>query len=217
MKKIFLIVLPLVFFYSCTEEDFKEIVDSKITAKEKISDVVSAARSGFAADAKLAAIYGREVDINGEIDLLNTSSINAFVYVVQSNTTQSNEFYVPVFGAGPVQSPINFTTMLSFVNDTSAGKIISTALGTLATVSIDESVNYNDSPATINTALQNGGTIFMNQHTDAKIDLLLLPSKSIDTTSISNSADWIVNFHSSSASLVLWINTQTGNVIKISQ
>jgi hypothetical protein len=217
MKKIFLIVLPLIFFYSCTEDDFKEIIDSKITAKEKIAEVVSAARTGFAADAKLAAIYGREVDINGEIDLLNTNSINAFVYVVQSNTTLSNEFYVPVFGAGPVQSPINFTTMLSFINDTTAKSIVGSALGTLATVSIDESVNYSDSPATITTAMQNGGTLFMNQNADAKIDLLLLPSKSIDTTSVSNSADWIVNFHSSSGSLVLWINTQTGDVIKLSQ
>ena len=52
MKKIFLIVLPLVFFYSCTEEDFKEIVDSKITAKEKINEVITAARNGFAADAR---------------------------------------------------------------------------------------------------------------------------------------------------------------------
>ncbi len=217
MKKIFLIVLPFLFLYSCTEDDFKEIVDSKITAKEKISEVIIAARTGFAADAKLAAIYGREVDVNGEIDLLNTNSFNAFVYIVQSNTTQSNEFYVPVFGAGPVQSPINFTTMLSFINDTTAASIVGKALGTLATVSIDETVNYSDSPATITKAMQNGGTIFMNQHGDAKIDMLLLPSKSIDTTSISNSADWIVNFHSSSSSLVLWINTQTGNVVKISQ
>lgn len=217
MKKIFLIVLPLLFFYSCTEDDFKEIVDSKITAKEKISEVINAARTGFAADAKLAAIYGREVDVNGEIDLLNTNSFNAFVYVVQSNTTQTNEFYVPVFSAGPVKSPINFTTMLSFINDTTAASIVGKALGTLATVSIDETVNYNDSPATLTKALQNGGTNFMNLHADAKIDMLLLPSKSIDTTSVGNSADWIVNFHSSSSSLVLWINTQLDTVIVISQ
>jgi hypothetical protein len=157
------------------------------------------------------------VDINGEIDLLNTNSFNAFVYVVQSNTMQSNEFYIPVFGAGPVRSPVNFNTILSFINDTTAKSIVGSALGTLATVSIDQNVMYDDSPATLVKALQYGGTDFLNQHSDAKIDMLLLPSKSIDTLSISNSADWIVNFHSSTRSLVLWINTQTDSVITISR
>lgn len=59
--------------------------DGKITAKEKLNDVLSIARTDFSADAMLAAIYGREVDTNGEIDLLQTNSFNAFVYTMQSD------------------------------------------------------------------------------------------------------------------------------------
>ncbi|QQS35848.1 MAG: hypothetical protein IPM56_16645 [Ignavibacteriales bacterium] len=217
MKKIYLLIVTSILFLSCNEDDIEELFDSTITAKEPISEVITAARTTFAADARLSAIYGKGVDINGEIDLRNTVSLNAFVYIVQSSINQSNEFYVPVFGAGPVKSPINFITILSFISDTTAKNIVSAALGTLASVSIDDSVDYMDSPAVIDTAMQYGGSVFMDQHSDTKIDLLLLPSKSIDTTSISNSADWIVNFHSSSGSLVLWLNTQTGNVIKLSQ
>ncbi len=44
-----------------------------------------------------------------------------------------------------------------------------------------------------------------------------MPSKSIDTTlALNNSADWIVNFYSSNKSLVLWINSNSGAVTKLS-
>ncbi len=44
-----------------------------------------------------------------------------------------------------------------------------------------------------------------------KIDMFLIPSKSIDTTSISNTADWIVNFYGDTSSLVLWLHPGTVN------
>lgn len=159
MKKLFLTVTLLLtfFFLGCDKAtDPNVIIDSKITAKEKVDDVLQKARTDFSLDAKLSAIYGREVDLDGEIDLLNTSSFNAFVYVVQSNTLQRNEFYVPVFGAGAIKSPINFITMLSFVKDTAAGNILGKVFSQLATIAIDPSANYKDSPATIDTALNHG-------------------------------------------------------------
>lgn len=190
-------------------------VDSDITAKEKLNDVLQKARLDFASDAKLSAIYGWNVDLFGKVDLLKTN--NAFVYVVQSNQLQSNEFYVPVFAAGPIKSPINFSTMLSFIKDSTAGNILGQVFNRLSTLAIDPNANYKDSPATIDTALVHGGNNFLAQNTGCKIDMFLLPSKSIDTTLVlNNSADWIVNFNSSNKSLVLWINSNSGVVTKLS-
>lgn len=218
MKKIFFTAaLFLSFFFVGCEKvtDPNGGVDSEITAKEKVSDVLEKARLDFATDAKLSAIYGWNVDLLGNVDLLQTD--NAFVYVVQSNNLQSNEFYVPVFAAGPIKSPINFSTMLSFIKDTTAGNILGSVFNRLSTLAIDPNANYKDSPATIDTALVHGGNIFLSQNVGAKVDMFLLPSKSIDTTlALNNSADWIVNFYSSNKSLVLWINSNSGVVTKLS-
>ena len=52
------IVVFVVSIISCDiAENINEIIDSKITAKEKISEVMNAAKSDFAVDAKLAAIF----------------------------------------------------------------------------------------------------------------------------------------------------------------
>ncbi len=219
MKKIFFaVIIFLIFHFTGCEKvtDPGGGVDSEITAKEKVDDVLQKARIDFANDSKLSAIYGWNVDLLGNIDLLQTD--NAFVYVVQSNNLQSNEFYVPVFAAGPVKSPINFTTMLSFVKDTTARNILGSVLGRLSMLAIDPNANYKDSPATIDTALAHGGNSFLSQNVGAKIDMFLLPSKSIDTTlTVNNSADWIVNFYSNSKSLVLWINSNSGVVTTLSE
>lgn len=218
MKKIFLTISIIAVFYFIGCEKITDPnggVDSEITAKEKVNDVLEKARIDFATDAKLSAIYGWNVDSLGNVDLLQTD--NAFVYVVQSNNLLSNEFYVPVFAAGPIKSPINFSTMLSFVKDTTAGNILGSVFNRLSTLAIDPNANYKDSPATIDTALVHGGSTFISQNSGVKVDMFLLPSKSIDTTlALNNSADWIVNFYSSNKSLVLWINSNSGVVTKLS-
>jgi hypothetical protein len=218
MKNLFAFLAIMLAFYlmGCEKvTDPNGGVDSDITAKEKIDEVMQKASLDFAADAKLSAIYGWNVDLLGNVDLLKTN--NAFVYVVQSNTLQSNEFYIPVFAAGPLKSPINFTTMLSFIKDTTAGNILGKVFNRLSTLAIDPNANYKDSPATIDTAFVHGGNTFLIQNSGVKIDMYLLPSKSIDTTLVANnSADWIVNFYSDSKSLVLWINSNTGIVTKLS-
>ena len=217
MKKIFLGAALFLSFCFVGCEKIADPIDEtgKITAKEKVNDVLEKARLDFATDAKLSAIYGWNVDLLGKIDLLQTD--NAFVYVVQSNNLQSNEFYVPVFAAGPIKSPITFSTMLSLVKDTTAGNILGNVFGRLSTLAIDPNANYKDSPATIDTALVHGGNIFLSQNVGSKVDMFLLPSKSIDTTlALNNSADWIVNFYSSNKSLVLWINSNSGVVTKLS-
>ena len=200
---------------SCDEVEnlLNDTEDGKITAKEKLDEVTNAARTDFSADAMLAAIYGREVSDEGEIDLLNTVSFNAFVYTMQSDAFQRNEFYVPVFGAGPVKSPINFNTMLSFVKDSTAKNIMGTLFGTLSSISIDPTANYSDSPEVLDTLFKRlDVTVFLTINPTSKIDMFLVPSKSIDSASVVNSADWIVNFYGDSTSLVLWINSSSGEI-----
>jgi len=41
--------------------------------------------------------------------------------------------------------------------------------------------------------------------------MFLIPSKSIDSTSLNNSADWIVNFCGDTALIVLWLHPGTVN------
>jgi len=214
--KILYGLLLVILIQGCKEiTEPENIIFREITAKEKIDDVLSKARSDFAPDAKLTGIYGWNVSKNGKIDLKKIE--NAFVYIVQSNKLQRNEFYVPVFAASPQKSPINFAKMISFVKDSTAGRIMNNIFSKLSTIAIDPNANYKDSPAIIDTALKHGGNTFITQNSDSKIDLFLLPSKTIDTTlTINNSADWIVNFYSSNKSLVLWINSSSGTVTKLS-
>jgi len=220
--KLLFASLIIIAFLSVSCDKVENVIngneDGKITAKEKLDDVLSTATADFSADAKLAAIYGREVDTKGEINLLQTNSFSAFVYIVQSDVKQSNEFYVPVFGAGPVKSPINFNTMLSFVKNAKAKNIMSALFGSLSTLSIDPAANYHDSPEAITTlVVRNDVSSFMTINPTSKIDMFLVPSKSIDSTSIVNSADWIVNFYGDSTSLVLWINSASGEVKNIAE
>jgi len=204
---ITLLAFIIFIMLSCdVDEIINEIADEKITAKEKIGAVINTAKSDFAADAELAAIYGREVDAEGKIDLFNTSSVSTFVYVVQSDMLQLNEFYVPVVGADPIKSLIDFNTMLSFIKNTTARNIMETVFGTLATVSISASAVYDDSPQVLNRMLSiSDVTSFRSANINSKIDMFLLPGKSLDTN-LTNTADWIVNFYSDTSSLVLWLH-----------
>lgn len=218
-KFIFISYCLLLLLSACNLEDLvDEAQDSEITAKLKTNEVLNTARNNFAADAELSAIYGWNVNINGQVDLLKPDQ-NAFVYVVQSDSEQSNEFYVPVFGATPVRSPINFTSMISLVKDQTAKDILGNVFSQLATVHIDASINYEDSPAVIEKMFQRSDvSTFRSQNPVSKLDMFLIPSKSIDTTSVSNTADWIVNFYADTSSLVLWLHpgTLNGTITKIS-
>jgi len=217
-----ILISTLISFLVLTACNLDEILNdaenSDISAKTKLNEVISTARSDFASDAQLSAIYGLNVSTKGEIDLSRPSD-NAFVYVVQSDVKQSNKFYVPVFGSGPVESPIDFNSMLSFVKDSSAKNILGFVFGGLATVHIDPSVSYDDSPAIIEKMLARSDVSnFRSSNSGSKIDMFLIPGKSIDTTNVTNSADWLVNFYGDSTSLVLWLHpgTVNGTVTKIS-
>ena len=217
MKNIlFFLLISFCFFLSgCVEELINELEDHQITAKERLQEVISEARTDFAIDAELASIYGLNVDTNGEINLQEVD--NGFVYVVQSDFLLENEFYIPVFGSTPVRSPIDFNSILAFVKDTTAKNILDFAFGKLSTLSIDPSLTYDDSPAALSQLLPRSDvTSFRSLNPGSKIDMMLLPSKSIDTLSVVNSADWIVNFYSNQNSLVLWINTERDTVINLS-
>ena len=220
MKKIFInsIVLLIVLNACNLDEILNDAENSNITAKSKLNIVISTARNDFASDAQLSAIYGLNVSTKGEIDLGKPTD-NAFVYVVQSDSIQTNEFYVPVFGAGPVKSPINFISMLSLVKDQSAKNILGNVFAGLSSVHIDPSVGYDDSPAIIGKMLTRSDVSnFRISNSGSKIDMFLIPGKSIDSTTVNNSADWLVNFYGDSSSLVFWLHpgTVNGTITKIS-
>jgi hypothetical protein len=204
---------------ACNPEDIiSELGDSNITAKSKVSEVLNTAKSNFAEDSQLSAIYGLNVNAEGKIDLLKPTE-NAFVFVVQSDSEQSNEFYVPVFNSTPIRSPINFTNMLLFVEDQTAKNILGNVFNTLSTVHIESSVNYDDSPAILTKMFERTDVSdFRFSNVGSKIDMFLIPGKSIDSTSITNSADWIVNFYGDTTSLVLWLHpgTANGTITKLS-
>ena len=221
MRTAYTTLLAFIVFIllSCNvDELLNEIAVEKITAKEKIGAVINTAKSNFAFDAELSAIYGREVDTEGKIDLLNTNSVSTFVYVVQSDSLHLNEFYVPVIGSNPVKFPVNFNTMLSFIKNNTAKNIMETVFGTLATVSVSASAVYDDSPQVLNQMLSRSDvTSFRSANLESKIDMFLLPGKSLDTN-FTNTADWVVNFYSETSSLVLWLHpgNSTGTIDPLS-
>lgn len=217
MKKILFYVLSisLTAFNGCNVEELvAELGSSEITAKSKVGEVINKAKSDFAADSKLTAVYGWNVDNEGKIDLLKTTE-SAFVYVVQSDSVASanppdaNQFYVPVYNSSPVKSPISFGNMLGLIKDQGAAEIMGRIFGKLATISIDATVFYDDSPQVLDKMLMRGDvSTFRTNNPETKVDMFLLPSKSIDST-FSSTADWIVNFYGDSSSLVLWLHPGT--------
>jgi hypothetical protein len=109
--------------------------------------------------------------------------------------------------------------MLSLVEDQTAKNILGNVFNTLSTVHIESSVSYDDSPAIMAKMLERTDVSdFRFSNVGSKIDMFLVPSKSVDTTSVSNSADWIVNFYADTTSLVLWLHpgTVSGTITKIS-
>jgi hypothetical protein len=198
------LLLILISLSGCNPEDLvNEVTNSEITAKEKVGEVLNTAKSDFTQDAKLSAIYGLNVNTSGKIDLLKPTE-NAFIYVVQSDSDQANEFYIPVFGSSPVKWPINFNDMLSLVKNAQAKDILGFVFGKLSTIHLDPSVSYDDSPGVLNKMLTRSDvTAFRNANSGVKTDMYLVPSKSVDSTNVNNSADWIVNFYSETSSLVL--------------
>jgi hypothetical protein len=207
-----LLVIILFFIAACNPEDLiSEFGDSVITSKSKVGEVLNTAKTDFAADAKLAAIYGMNVSNKGRVDLLKPLD-NAFVYVVQSDSEKTNEFYVPVYNSYPVKSPVNFNTMLSYIENVEAGNILSSVFNKLSEINISTSAGYDDSPEVINKMLARSDvSTFRANNMGSKIDMILIPSKSIDTLNVRNDADWIVNFYGDTSSLVLWLHPGTVN------
>jgi hypothetical protein len=108
--------------------------------------------------------------------------------------------------------------MLSFVKNTTAKNIMGRLFGSLSTITIDPAANYSNSPEVLDTLFNRiDVTVFRTVNPTSKIDMFLVPSKSIDSTSIVNSADWIVNFYGDSTSLVLWINSSSGEIKNLSE
>lgn len=215
--KILLIILTAFIFASCNEDNPVEIIDSTITALEELDDVLGKARSDYSVDAKLAVIYGRNVSREGEVDLLKPTE-SAFIYGVQSDQKSGNEFYIPVYGAGPVKSPLNFTTIIGAVKDTNAKDILGKAFEQLSKVSVEEVIIKTDSKDALNTGANNGGNGFISTNSGTKIDMILLPGISIDDQYASIKVVWVIHYFNDSRSLVLLIDATNGKFItKISQ
>mgnify|MGYP001163346703 CR=1 FL=1 len=216
LMKIVMLSLSVFLFSSCNEEILQQIIDSEYTAKESLQQVLNVAKNDFAPDAKLAMIYGLNVNQKGEINLKKPTE-TIFVYAIQSDSKQETALYVPVFGAGPVRSPIGFNDMLGLIKDQTAAQTMGTVFGLLSSVAISASAQYDDSPWAVSKALANThGAAFVNANPSYKIDLYLIPSKTLSFAGVIDGADWIVNLKSGNQSLVLWINSGTGIVSKIS-
>ncbi|MCG6913745.1 hypothetical protein LJE86_07485 [bacterium BMS3Abin03] len=210
---VFLLVLVS---RSCNVNDLvSEVANGKITAKEKLGEVIKKAKSDFAGDSRLAVIYGRNVSTSGEIDLLGDDLTSNFYYMVQSdsvaavNPSEANQFYIPVYKSDPIRSPLNINDILSLIKNQNAKDIIGGAFGIIGTVGISTSASYSDSPAALNNVLEtNEVKSFRASNVASQIDMYLFPSKSVnDNLGTANSADWIVNFYSSSSSLVYWVKS----------
>lgn len=220
MKKYIIIPVSILFLIlACNpEEIISEFGDSIITAKSRVGEVLNKAQSDFAGDAKLTSIYGLNVSSKGEVDLLKPTE-NAFIYVVQSDSEMTNEFYIPVYKSSPVKSPINFNDMLLLIKNQQAKNLLGVAFNKLSEIHIASSVPYDDSPQVISTMLARADVMaFRSTNPNSKIGLFLIPSKSIDTLNVRNDADWIVNFYGESSSLVLWLHpgTVNGNITVLS-
>ncbi len=211
--KLFLVIIFLFTVTSCNVEDLiGELGSSKITAKEKVGEVINKAKAELSPDAKLSGIYGREVSTDGTINLLDTQSLSMFFYAAQSDSVQQNKIYIPVYKSTPIESPIDLQTTLDLIKDENVKNYMSLILGKISTLSIDPGVNYDNSDAVLTTMFNNSAVNdFRTINPETKIDMYLVPSKSIDST-FSNSADWIVNFYTESESLVMWLHSATGNV-----
>ena len=201
---------------SCNVNDLvSEVANGKITAKEKLGEVIKKARSDFASDSKLAVIYGRNVSTSGEIDLLGDDLTSNFYYIVQSDSVaavdpgKANQFYIPVYKSDPIRSPLNINDILSLIKNQNAKDIVGGAFGIIGTVGISTSASYSDSPAALNSVLETDEVkSFRALNAASQIDMYLFPSKSInDSSGINNTADWIVNFYSSNSSLVYWVKS----------
>ncbi|MEJ2505144.1 MAG: hypothetical protein P8Y81_02640 [Ignavibacteriaceae bacterium] len=210
---VFLLVLVST---SCNVNDLvSEVANGKITAKEKLGEVIKKARSDFASDSKLAVIYGRNVSTSGEIDLLGDDLTSNFYYIVQSDSVaavdpgKANQFYIPVYKSDPIRSPLNINDILSLIKNQNAKDIVGGAFGIIGTVGISTSASYSDSPAALNSVLETDEVkSFRALNAASQIDMYLFPSKSInDSSGINNTADWIVNFYSSNSSLVYWVKS----------
>lgn len=221
-NQVLIIVFLLVLIStSCNVNDLvSELANGKITAKEKLGEVLIKAKSDFAGDSKLAVIYGRNVSTSGEIDLLGNDLTSKFYYIVQSdsvaavNSGEANQFYIPVYKSDPIRSPLNINDILSLIKDQNAKDIVGGAFGVIGTIGISTSASYSNSPEALNTLLgRNDVKSFRASNAASQIDMYLFPSKSVnDSLGTVNSADWIVNFYSSDNSLVLWITTDHGVV-----
>ena len=210
---VFLLVLVS---RSCNVNDLvSEVANGKITAKEKLGEVIKKAKSDFAGDSRLAVIYGRNVSTSGEIDLLGDDLTSNFYYMVQSdsvaavNPSEANQFYIPVYKSDPIRSPLNINDILSLIKNQNAKDIVGGAFGIIGTVGISTSASYSDSPAALNSVLETDEVkSFRALNAASQIDMYLFPSKSInDSSGINNTADWIVNFYSSNSSLVYWVKS----------
>jgi len=102
--------------------------------------------------------------------------------------------------------------MLTFIKNNQVKILLESVFSKIAEVNINTSVYYDDSPEVINKMLARSDvTTFRANNMGSKIDMILIPSKSIDTLNVRNDADWIVNFYGDTSSLVLWLHPGTVN------
>jgi hypothetical protein len=202
-------------FVSCDDEDGGVLGTlDDITAKSEKARVIAEAKESYAADARLAGIYGYNVSRDGTVGLSDPTS-NIFVYIVSSESVGDLEFYVPTL-LGVQESPINLNTFLSTVEDPQAAGALGDVVAALSEAEIVESAAWDDSPDALQKCF--AAEVYNSaEFGDAEVDMLLVPSVAIDTTGVSGNADWIVNLKQPDDSQVLWLHSATSRVTLLSQ
>lgn len=214
MKKLILLLLAvLVFsFAGCEDNPVEDILNTKVTAKKNVDAVKTKSKTDFSSDAQMSGIIGRNVSIDGTIDLIDFTSVKGFIYMMQSESKGSEQFYMPVFASDPVKLPFTLSDLLSLIDDPDSRERMEDVFALLSTVSISESAEYPDSDEAMERFLKAGGQDYVSANTNAKVDLFLVPSTTITLNGLQSSADWVCNFYGGNTSLTLWLNSGTGIV-----
>jgi len=159
MSKLFLLMLIAVSLYSCSENSvnvINDIVNNKLTAKERLDSAYSQAQRKYSPSIELVMIFGKNVlydgtdagktDISATTVISDPNNIGAWLYIFKKPGTDTLVVYTPnpVPGARnciELTSLFSTNTIISLIADTSARNIVSGALSMITQSNFKISTN----------------------------------------------------------------------------
>jgi len=139
------VLISSIGIYSCKEADtiVNQIVNNKITAKERLDSAYAQAQRKYTSSAKLVMIFGKNVlfdgqdagktDISLSTGITDPNNIGAWLYIFKKPGSNDLAVYTPnpVPGTSDcieLTAVFNFSTVLNLIQDTSARNIVNGAL-----------------------------------------------------------------------------------------